>query len=211
MDISAETKRAVSALFGDYDDQDEITQIRELPGISPHLVEILEANDHVYIEDLVALSDGGLETIEGLSEDDIAKLKRIVAENVEIVEDEYQYPEADATEDEVEAEQDDIDSEEPIQEEYEDEEADDDIDEADDDSEEIEHISELPGVTAEMVSALAGAGIDDIVDLIDVVTSEPEKLEAVEGLSDSEIHLLKSIISDAVEIIDEEAENEIDD
>ncbi|AFG37600.1 transcription termination factor NusA [Spirochaeta africana] len=203
MDISAESKRAVSALFGDYDqEQEEITQIRELPGIAPRLVDILEEHGNIYIEDLVALSEEDLQAIEGLSDSDVADLQRIVAENVEIVEDEYDYDEEDDQDDEY---YDDDEYEE-------DDEADatdqDEQDEEDDEeSEEIQHISELPGVPEHVINALVEAGIDDIVELIDVITTRAEELEDIEGISADDIKQLNEIIADAVEIIDEDEES----
>ena len=59
MDISAEAKRAVSALFGE--PEEEIQKISELPGITPRLVEILEKDNIADIESLVALAPEQLE------------------------------------------------------------------------------------------------------------------------------------------------------
>ncbi len=200
MDINVESKRAVSALFGDYDENEEITQINELPGIETRLVEILEQNNAVYIEDLVSLAEEGLDSIEGLSNEDILELKRIVAENVEIIEDENT-----EVSDEYDDDDDDYIDESDLDEEtdIEDDELE---DEDDDDSEEIELISELPGITESMVVALAGDGIEDIVDLIDVVSTQPERLDKIEGLPAKDAEMIKNIISDAVEIIDEETD-----
>ncbi|MFW6291666.1 MAG: transcription termination factor NusA, partial [Spirochaetota bacterium] len=87
MDLTAETKRAVSALFGELPEEaDEITRISELPDIPPHIVQMLENAGYEYIEDLVNLSDDELTAIETLSGDDVSTLRRIIAENVEIIE-----------------------------------------------------------------------------------------------------------------------------
>lgn len=87
MDISAEAKRAVSALFGETEEE-EIQKISELPGIPGRLVEILEKDSITDIENLVALSREELSKLEGITEEDVALLQKIIAENVEIVEEE---------------------------------------------------------------------------------------------------------------------------
>jgi N utilization substance protein A len=86
MDISAEAKRAVSALFGE--PEEEIQKISELPGIPPRLVEILEKDKIIDIESLVALSPEQLAALEGITAEDIKTLYKIIEENVEIVEEE---------------------------------------------------------------------------------------------------------------------------
>jgi N utilization substance protein A len=84
MDISAEAKRAVSALFGEA--EEEIQKISELPGIPQRLVDILEKDKITDIESLVALSPEELAALEGITKEDIETLHRIIEENVEIVE-----------------------------------------------------------------------------------------------------------------------------
>ncbi|HUI70994.1 MAG TPA: transcription termination factor NusA [Spirochaetia bacterium] len=94
MDISAEAKRAVSALFGET--EEEIQKISELPGIPQRLVEILEKDNIADIESLVALTPEQLAALEGITAEDIQTIHRIIEENVEIVEEEQ----APATEEE---------------------------------------------------------------------------------------------------------------
>ncbi|HVP18602.1 MAG TPA: transcription termination factor NusA [Spirochaetia bacterium] len=86
MDISAEAKRAVSALFGET--EEEIQKISELPGIPQRLVEILEKDNITDIESLVALTPEQLAALEGITAEDIQTIHRIIEENVEIVEEE---------------------------------------------------------------------------------------------------------------------------
>ncbi len=86
MDFSADAKRAVSALFGDADQEEEIQKISELPGIEARLVEILERDNITDIEDLVALTPEQMATLEGITAEDVQTLNRIIEENVEIVE-----------------------------------------------------------------------------------------------------------------------------
>jgi N utilization substance protein A len=86
MDFSADAKRAVSALFGDT--EEEIQKISELPGIAPRLVEILERDKITDIEALVALTPEQMAALEGITPEDVQTLNRIIEENVEIVEEE---------------------------------------------------------------------------------------------------------------------------
>jgi len=91
MDISMETKKAVSALFGDMGE--EITIISELPGIPEHIVRILKENKIELIEDIVSLTQDELNKIEGFSDDDVKLLMKIIEDNVEIVEEEEEVAE----------------------------------------------------------------------------------------------------------------------
>ena len=86
MDISADARRAVSALFGEPVAQ--IEKISELPGISARLVEILVRDGINEIEDLVSLAPEQLAALEGITAEDVVALQKIIEENVEIVEEE---------------------------------------------------------------------------------------------------------------------------
>jgi transcription termination/antitermination protein NusA len=91
MDIAADTKRAVSALFGDIDEEEEeITQINELPGIPDRLVNILRRNGIDLIERLLAMSTEELAAVDGFNADDVAALKAIIDENVEVIEEDLE-------------------------------------------------------------------------------------------------------------------------
>ncbi len=109
MDISAEAKRAVSALFGET--EEEIQKISELPGIPQRLVEILEKDNIADIESLVALSPEQLAALEGITAEDIQTIHKIIEENVEIVEEEQ----APAAEGEEEIEEQEAEAEEEAQ------------------------------------------------------------------------------------------------
>lgn len=86
MDISADARRAVSALFGEPAAQ--IEKISELPGISERLVDILARDGIDEIEDLVSLAPEQLAALEGITAEDVVALQKIIEENVEIVEEE---------------------------------------------------------------------------------------------------------------------------
>ncbi|HKJ86374.1 MAG TPA: transcription termination factor NusA [Spirochaetia bacterium] len=217
MDLTAETKRAVSALFGELPEEaDEITRIAELPEIPQHIVAMLEAAGHEYIEDLINLTDEELETIEGLSADDVTTLKRIIAESVEIIETEEaaqtEYEDEAEYEEEAEYDEEAAEGEEPEAEEAElpegeaaTELAEPEIETIEEEEEEeITLISELPNIDERVVEILNKAGIEDILDLLDM----PEnKLRKLEGITEDDVAAIQQIISDNVEIIEEDEDN----
>jgi N utilization substance protein A len=87
MDLSLETKRAVSALFGEVPEE-EIVTIGELPDIPENLVQALKNKGIEYIETLVSMNQEEIAAIDGISEEDAALLRSILEENVEIIEEE---------------------------------------------------------------------------------------------------------------------------
>ncbi len=90
MDISADTKKALSALFTDIEETgtEEITTIAELPGISERMAAVLKENNIELIETLVSMSTEDLSKIEGFTDQDIETITDIIEENVEIIEEE---------------------------------------------------------------------------------------------------------------------------
>ncbi len=86
MDLSAETKRALSALFGDLETTEEISRISELPGLNERLVDILKANGIEYIESLISMSEKEIAGLSGVSPDDAKTIAKAIAENIEVVE-----------------------------------------------------------------------------------------------------------------------------
>ncbi|MCX7787756.1 MAG: transcription termination factor NusA [Spirochaetes bacterium] len=94
MDISAETKKAVSALFGEIGEpmeEEEISFISELPNIPDSIVEKLKSHKVELIEDLIELSNEELLKM-GLSSEEIHTLRSILAETIEIVQEEPPTP-----------------------------------------------------------------------------------------------------------------------
>ena len=89
MDIAAESRRAVSELFGDDTDviDDEISRISELPGVDSHLAQILLDNGIDFIEDFLGLNQEELEA-KGLTGAEFEGLRKLIEEYVEIVEEE---------------------------------------------------------------------------------------------------------------------------
>ncbi len=218
MDVSAETKRAVNALFGDLpEEQDEITRISELPGITPRLVGLLEQAGYDYIEDLVSLSDEELHAIESLGNDDVSKIRKIINESVEIIETpEDQYAEEQEADGEGESDEESTaadGAEESPAEEPEPEatpvvervfEPEEEEEEEEYEEDEITRISELPGISERVVAILEGAGIADILDLLEMAENQLRKLE---GITEEDVAAIQAIISENVEIIDEEEDN----
>ncbi|MDR3201467.1 MAG: transcription termination factor NusA [Spirochaetales bacterium] len=104
LDISAASKKAVSALFGEADE--EITLISELEGIAKELVELLKENNIELIADIVSLTDEELLNFKGINPEDIQTIRKVISENVEIFEEEAKeaFPE-EAVEEEAEEEE----------------------------------------------------------------------------------------------------------
>jgi N utilization substance protein A len=88
MDITAASKKAAAALFGESDADEEITLISELPDIPERLVELLKENKIELIEDLVSLDDEALRNLHGITPEDVDTIRRIIADNIEIIEEE---------------------------------------------------------------------------------------------------------------------------
>jgi N utilization substance protein A len=89
MDIAAESRRAVSELFGDAEEyEEEFSRIAELPGVNQAVVEALKKGNVEFIEDFLALTPVQLEEFEGVSVEQFDALRRLIEENVEIVEEE---------------------------------------------------------------------------------------------------------------------------
>jgi len=88
MDIAAESRRAVSELFGDTDAyNDEISRISELPGVDGRIAQVLLDNGVDFIEDFIALNQEELEA-KGLTAVELEGLRKLIEEYVEIVEEE---------------------------------------------------------------------------------------------------------------------------
>ncbi|MDR2901221.1 MAG: transcription termination factor NusA, partial [Treponema sp.] len=115
MDISAESRRAVSELFGDSEDYDEeISRISELPGVDEAVAAALLENEIDFIEDYLALSDERFTALKGVTPEQLEVLQKLIEENVEIVEEEEAWSESedDNVEDQSEQEVDESSSEE---------------------------------------------------------------------------------------------------
>ncbi|WP_319561261.1 transcription termination factor NusA [Marispirochaeta sp.] len=103
MDIAAESKKAMEALFSDVEEEEEITSIAELPDIPEHIVSVLKENNIELIEELINLSSEEMAEISGLNSNDVETITAIINDNVDIIEEEE---ENDDTEDFFESEED---------------------------------------------------------------------------------------------------------
>jgi len=100
MDIAAESRRAVSELFGDAESYEkEITRISELPNVDSRAAQILLDNGIDLIEDFIALSQEDLEA-KGLAIAELEALRKVIDDYVEIVEEENEYEEEEAKQEE---------------------------------------------------------------------------------------------------------------
>jgi N utilization substance protein A len=99
MDIAAESRRAVSELFGDSEGE-ELSRISELPGVDAGLAQALLDNGIDFIEDFLALEPDELAAIQNISAEQIEVLRKLIEEYVEVVEDggEEEYEEEQAAE-----------------------------------------------------------------------------------------------------------------
>jgi N utilization substance protein A len=91
MDIAAESRRAVSELFGDTESyENEISRIGELPNVDSRVAQVLLDNGIDLIEDFLGLSQEELEA-KGLSSAELDGLRKLIEEYVEIVEEDEEY------------------------------------------------------------------------------------------------------------------------
>lgn len=217
LDLGLAARRDFTALFEEAPDEtEEISTVAELPGIPASLVKKLERAEIVLIEDLVALTDDEIVGLEELSSDEISRLRQIIAENVEIIEEDSDGDTSDGDQgDEADQEQgfdEDADAEgawEESDDYYDGNEdavdADDSAPEDDSYEEEITAVSELPGIPDVVVRILEENGIHEIVDLLSMPISE---LKGLDGMTKEYVEAIETIISDLVIEEDDESEEE---
>ncbi|AEF83980.1 transcription termination factor NusA [Treponema primitia ZAS-2] len=89
MDIASESRRAVSELFGDAEGYgEELSRISELPGVDAQVAALLLENNIDFIEDFLALAEEEMAQLKGISAEQIASLRQLIEEFVEVVEEE---------------------------------------------------------------------------------------------------------------------------
>jgi N utilization substance protein A len=89
MDIASESRRAVSELFGDADTyEEELSRISELPGVDPQVAAALLENNIDFIEDFLTLAEEEAAQLKGISAEQVAALRLLIDEFVEVVEEE---------------------------------------------------------------------------------------------------------------------------
>jgi N utilization substance protein A len=92
LDLSSEARRAASSLFGE---DEEILRLDELPSVDERVAGLLADAGVEMIEDFLGRPEAELLAIDGVSPDDLASLHRIIEENVEVIEEEFE-PEPEA-------------------------------------------------------------------------------------------------------------------
>lgn len=100
MDLSeVESRQAALNLFNDNASQEDDNMLSSLPGIDPRVAACLKENGIEDIQQFVdAYQDNSMDNIEGITKDDIEAVNKIVQENVEIVEEGGEEPQAGETE-----------------------------------------------------------------------------------------------------------------
>ncbi len=92
MNISSESMKAVSLMFSDEASEESeaevVTHVSELPDITPALVLKLQDNRIERIAELISMTAEQRKELNGLDEEEIALLERIIKDNVEVVGDE---------------------------------------------------------------------------------------------------------------------------
>ena len=205
MNIGADPRRAAAALFGDV--QEEITDVAELPGIAPRVAAALKASGVELLETLVAMDEEQLRAVPELSEQDVGELRKLIEENLEIVEEEP--PTADVAAD-VAADAEPSDAEPApaaapaVEETAAPAVAEEAPPEGADEEPEVVRASELPGLPEGIGAALMVAELDDVVEL---VSMSDEQIGAVEGLSDDDVKTLLRVIEENVEVVEEDDED----
>jgi N utilization substance protein A len=255
LDIAAESKRAVSALFGEpADEADEITSVGELPGVTDAMVKALEKNNITLIEEVVGLTDEELRELDGMDDDMADRLGEIIAENVEIVEQDDDYDDDydeeyddDYDDDEMYDEPSSEDAEGAVTTDADDNDADDTEESVEDDTKDvvedvvedgadvevveedgdIEGVSEeetpeeadaeveevvtsileLPHMTSGLADKLEAAGIEDLGDFISL---DPDTVGSIENITTEEAEIIRVILTESVEIVEDDDEEEMD-
>lgn len=80
------TVQTARNLFND-EQVDEITTVAELPGVNSDVAKLLKDNGIEEIQDFVEAYDNGSIKIDGVSEEELDKINKLINENVEFVED----------------------------------------------------------------------------------------------------------------------------
>jgi N utilization substance protein A len=89
MDIAAESRKAVFELFGESEEYgEEFSRISELPGVDADVVAALKAGNVEFIEDFLALDPAQLGEFNEIGPEKFEALRKIIEENVEIIEEE---------------------------------------------------------------------------------------------------------------------------
>jgi N utilization substance protein A len=95
MDIYTENRKAASALFGESDETEEISNLSELPDVDIGVVEMLKANGIELIQDFIDASDDKLLAIPGMTNENIDAMRSLI-NKIEFIEEEEEPEESEA-------------------------------------------------------------------------------------------------------------------
>jgi N utilization substance protein A len=82
-------RKAADELFSTAEEESEIVTLGDIPGIEAKTLELLEKEGFTEIEDVIEKSEKELLKIEGMTKVMAEKLLAVLAENIEVVEEEY--------------------------------------------------------------------------------------------------------------------------
>jgi N utilization substance protein A len=85
MDLTSGSRKAANDLFSDEVPEEEISAVADLPGITPELVEVLKNNNIVMIEDLLSLDEAALSALDGMTDDNLKLLGKLLKESLEVI------------------------------------------------------------------------------------------------------------------------------
>jgi N utilization substance protein A len=88
MDVASESRRAISALFGESDNYWEVSRISELPGVDQAVVNVLLENGMDFIQDFLELSEEDMKSLPNISAEQLDTLHKLIDEYVVLVEEE---------------------------------------------------------------------------------------------------------------------------
>ena len=82
-------RKAADELFSTGEVESEIVTLRDIPGIDPKTLGLLENEGYTEIEDIIEKNEKELLEIEGMTEEMAKQFMGILSENIEVVEEEY--------------------------------------------------------------------------------------------------------------------------
>jgi N utilization substance protein A len=108
MDISSESRRVVSELFGETGEESSadgeyvegFLRISDLPDVDMATADALQENGIDFLEDFLSLQDDAVAALKGITPEQLAALQKLIDESVEIVEEQEELPQDDTVMDE---------------------------------------------------------------------------------------------------------------
>lgn len=82
-------RKVADKLFSTGEEESELVTLRDIPGIDPKTLKLLENEGYTEIENIIEKSEKELLEIEGMTEEMAKQFMGILSENIEVVEEEY--------------------------------------------------------------------------------------------------------------------------